>query len=263
MISDKATKCPKCGTPIKVGTMQKTGNEVTPAASNYQKDFPPTAKRSNNTVLFVIIGIIAVALIGLGYFLLKSDKNGDQEKEQLETQADSNEAPSNGKEELVKERLRQIYEEVFSKYDDDDLSNDGPEDNDARWLTTEFKDLLKREKEVTPEGELGYIDYNHWIQAQDYEKPSMTIESVEMISDTKAISKIKVMPFSNSAPENVKVTLKYERNNWYIDDFSSSLNVSEKEGLKEYITDAAQTEGDIEMIDTTQSDTIPIDDVLF
>lgn len=103
MISDKASKCPKCGTPITIGTTQKselpekprenthgfvrkTANEATSAASNYQKEIPSTEKRSNNTVLYVIIGILVVALIVLGFFMLKSEKNESLEEEKVETQ---------------------------------------------------------------------------------------------------------------------------------------------------------------------------------
>ena len=201
---------------------------------------------------------VAIALVLGGHWLF-SHKSAFEHKDDIRVTtdgtgvADETEAGV-GKEELVKKRLTQIYDEVFSKCNDEDPSNDGLEDSDDRWLTTEFKDLLKREKEVNPDGMLGYIDYDHWLQAQDYYKPSMTIESVEMLSDTKAISNIKVIPFSNSDPKNVKVTLKYERNNWYIDDFSSRFNASEKEVLKEFI---ANVENYV-VVDTIQMDTIPL-----
>lgn len=75
MISDRAIKCPKCGTPVWAAQRQE---DRFASASNSPKDIVVETKSSNKTVLYVIIGILVAALGVLGYFLLKSDKNDNQ-----------------------------------------------------------------------------------------------------------------------------------------------------------------------------------------
>lgn len=77
MISDKASKCPKCGTPVWVETPQRQDDRFA-SASNSPRDIMVETKSSNKTLLYVIIGILVAALGILGYFLLKSDKNDNQ-----------------------------------------------------------------------------------------------------------------------------------------------------------------------------------------
>lgn len=91
MVSEKATKCPKCGTSILLGKTQETANEATPAASKYQhqNEGLTTAKRSNHTLLYAIIGILIVALLFLGYFLMA--KVGGH-RVVLDTQAETKES---------------------------------------------------------------------------------------------------------------------------------------------------------------------------
>ncbi len=71
MISDKATKCPKCGSPPK----EKTVLHHEDVASD---DMPVYEEEENHTSkwLYVVIALLLVAVAGGGYYLFKpSDKN--------------------------------------------------------------------------------------------------------------------------------------------------------------------------------------------
>lgn len=70
------------------------------------------------------------------------------------------------------------------------------------------------------EGEIGDIDYDIWLQAQDEDKPSATVEKVSMIDDSKAEVKVKITNFG----ENTSITLIVVKENdeWKIDDFINS-----------------------------------------
>ncbi len=224
MISDKAEKCPKCGCPIEKRdntTQQEIANSYRPAYNGNNRGWKSTK------MLYAIIAVLVVALAVCGYWLFSnkgvSDKN--METDDSLAVAETKETMDE-KKKLVKERLTYIYDQVFKYFDDSPFDGSQEVDVDALWLTTEFYDLVKRCNEIGPD----CWDCDHWLQAQDYEKPSMTIDAVEMISDTEAIAKIKIRAFYNYAPVNVKVTLKYERGNWFIDDFGG-----EKEGIRDYL----------------------------
>lgn len=137
----------------------------------------------------------------------------------------NNISPQNEKE-IVIDRVKYIFKEVY----------ENGIDGDSEFLSTEYMNLQKKEQEVTPEGEIGFIDYNHWIQAQDDNNPSMMVLSAEILSEAKASVKIKIKPNSFSDEQSdVELVLIYERGDWYIDDFIG-IEGSEKQGLKDYIS---------------------------
>jgi len=139
--------------------------------------------------------------------------------------ANNNNIPLQNEKEIVIDRVKYIFNEVYEKGIDGDL----------KFLTTEYMNLQKKEQEVTPEGEIGFIDYDHWLQAQDCFNPSMTVLSAEMLSETKASVKIRIKPDSFSDEQlDVELVLIHERGDWYIDDFIG-IDGSEKQGLKDYI----------------------------
>lgn len=139
--------------------------------------------------------------------------------------AGNNGRKSHNKKEII-ERIDYIFHKVYE--------NDDHFLGDSKFLTTQFKKLLNKEKDITPKGEIGYIDYDHWTQSQDYENPSITVLSIEILSDSEAIAKIQIKDFKWIKPSAFKIVLLYERGNWYIDDFIG-IGGSEKKGLLYYI----------------------------
>ena len=208
-------------------------NPDKPISSNNNVQEPvETEKVSyNKSFLIIILTVLVLALIG-GFWSHFSSKSGMTEEaldsdsiytnDNIEVSAiDTIEAAIVPTEEEITARIEYMFKEVY----------ENGKDGDSDFLTTEYKTLLKREQEVTPDGEIGYIDSDHWIQGQDSENPSMTVQSVE-ISDLRAIAKVKIYNFGYST--DVELVLIKERGDWYIDDFIGMYG-SEKEGLKDYI----------------------------
>ena len=135
--------------------------------------------------------------------------------------AGDNGRKSHNQKEII-ERVEYIFHKVYE--------NDDHYLGDSKFLTTQFKKLHNKEKEVTPKGEIGYIDYDHWTQSQDWKNPSITVLSVEILSDSEAIAKIKIQDYEWIKPSVIKIVLIYERGNWFIDDFIG-IGGSEKKGL--------------------------------
>ena len=79
IISDRAVKCPKCGTPVYVEPPQRQESRPAPIASNSQEDIATETNSPNKTAFFAIIGIIVAALAVWGFFQLKSDDDAIQE----------------------------------------------------------------------------------------------------------------------------------------------------------------------------------------
>lgn len=204
-VSDDSSFCPTCGAKI-------TNGEQTPNSKSNKK---------------LVIGLVAclVALV----FVLAFGAIWYYKNRNVNTILDNENTPKVS-EKTIRERINFIFDDVYA-------GNYG--DADSKWLTTEYNNLLKEENKVTPEDEAGYVDYDHWTQAQDCDVPSMTIMSVSIISDEKAEAKIKIKPLKKEDyTTDIKIILIHERGNWFIDDFISTYDgkeVSEKNGLIDYI----------------------------
>ena len=63
-------------------------------------------------------------------------------------------------------------------------------------------------------------DYDHWICGQDWSDDwSYTIDTVYNITDTTALADLTIHNFGDS---KTTIALLFERDDWYIDDFSPS-----------------------------------------
>lgn len=69
MISDKATKCPKCGCPTKV--------EMIRHQENVARDMPVCDEEESHTNkwLYVVIALLLAAIAGIGYYFYGSNNN--------------------------------------------------------------------------------------------------------------------------------------------------------------------------------------------
>ncbi len=92
-ILDNAKFCPKCGAPVAapVNNEETRMYQQQPAQQPYQQPVQPSNGKSNQTLLYAIIGALAILLIGgcVYYFLNKNNeemKAMSQQVEQLEQQ---------------------------------------------------------------------------------------------------------------------------------------------------------------------------------
>ena len=77
MISDKATKCPKCGCPI----MKQEEIRTSQASQDKVQQVQPAYYEQNNSgnskkTLYAIIGVLMALLVGLGLWMWKSESFG-------------------------------------------------------------------------------------------------------------------------------------------------------------------------------------------
>ena len=76
MISDKATRCPKCGTPV---SLTQSSNQQLNNADSYMNTEESTSKKW----LYPVIGILAAALLGLAAWLFFFNDDKQNQTEQI------------------------------------------------------------------------------------------------------------------------------------------------------------------------------------
>lgn len=103
-------------------------------------------------------------------------------------------------------------------------------DLDTAFCSVGYRDLMRQALDQMDEDDI-LLDYDHWINAQDYsENLSAHAAKIENFTDSTAIVKVAVRNFGRDG--EVVLSMRYERDDWYVDDFLPSDEVGE--GEKEY-----------------------------
>lgn len=101
---------------------------------------------------------------------------------------------------------------------------------DSAFCSVGYRDLMRQAMDQMDEDDI-LLDYDHWINAQDYSKDlSARAASIEAFTDSTAIVKVAVRNFGKE--DEVVLRMQFERDDWYVDDFLPSDGVGE--GEKEY-----------------------------
>ena len=117
--------------------------------------------------------------------------------------------------------LSQRIDTIYSYFNKMDL--------DSAFCSVGYRDLMRQAMDQMDEDDI-LLDYDHWINAQDYSKDlSARAASIEAFTDSTAIVKVAVRNFGKE--DEVVLRMQFERDDWYVDDFlpSDSLGEGEKE----------------------------------
>ena len=118
--------------------------------------------------------------------------------------------------------LSQRVDTIYSYYNKLNL--------DSAFCTVGYRDLMRQALDQMGEDDV-LMDYDHWINAQDYsEDLSARAASIEAFTDSTAIVKVAVRNFGRDG--EIVLSMRYERGDWYVDDFLPSDGVGE--GEREY-----------------------------
>lgn len=126
--------------------------------------------------------------------------------------------------EYIKTRLQLIYALVFNSLET------GRTSLSDYFFSDEFRALYRTAEEVTPEGEVGYYDFDPWLRAQEFDQPEAEVSDVHDIKMNSAVADVVVRPMKDCKSVRVRVRLRYEHGDWFISNFDDDLN-----GLKQYI----------------------------
>ncbi len=123
----------------------------------------------------------------------------------------------NQNEKAAKKRVEEIYADVFSVYnkvnetEDMTLFNSRSFEQDycsQDWNNAVAAVLAKDEN---------FFDADYWIMGQDWDNVSIKDVKVSKVTDTVYTATLNIINFGTAHP--AKLTLVYERDNWYIDNF--------------------------------------------
>lgn len=184
--------------------------------------------------VFVII-VLILGGIGAGWYFYyyqhsapNSTTNGPLEVQPISV--DSSEENDHQKQnvEYIKQRMEDIYTNALQ---------DPSQNSDDAYLTSSFNAIINEATEKAYQDSDLLFDVNHWIMAQDYNHPAMKIEKISMNGNT-AVADIVINDYWDygQSHEEVRVILKFEHGDWYIDDFQN------REGGKMVSSDRAVAE---------------------
>lgn len=142
------------------------------------------------------------------------------------------------------EAVDAIYSHVFEVYNQyldmegiEDASYDSMLVFDERYLSSDYLALYRQVMAVdslyASDG-IGFFDYDHWIQGQDWDKLSFRIDTAWTVSPSEVHVKLTI---SNFGQITVELPMVKEADGWKIGDFITfgPGAGSELQAMKEYV----------------------------
>ena len=104
---------------------------------------------------------------------------------------------------------------------------------DSVYCSKSYKELLAKAEEIAEENEEPLLDYDHWTNSQDDNNFTCEVNKIKNMTDSTATVVIKAK--NAGKPYNVTLNMRFERGDWFVDDFISDDGTGEKKYFKEYI----------------------------
>lgn len=133
----------------------------------------------------------------------------------------------------AKSRVTFIYQNMFKLYvSDQDNSDTGV---GLQYMSSGYLKLWNKISRIDARnpGDIGFFDSDHWIQGQDWCSPKFEVGPVTIVVKNKAKAVVWIKDCGSNATK-VVLSLVFERQNWFIDDFIVQGS-SEKRSMLDYI----------------------------
>ena len=137
--------------------------------------------------------------------------------------------------EYIQQRIAAIYRCYDNpQYDETGTRLMAPRANlDSIYCSTRYKALMKDALDLEDEDDI-LLDYDHWTNSQDDTDFTCKTVTISNLTDSTAIAKVNEENIGSSYA--VILALRFERNDWFVDDFITEEDGgSEKEYFKRYI----------------------------
>ena len=138
----------------------------------------------------------------------------------------------------IRQRIDTIYAGVGkSTYDSEGREVSyirNPFNRDSAYCSERYYALMREATQLCSEaGEVLY-DFDHWVCGQDFSDDwSCEVAKVYEVTDSTALVDLNIHNFSDT---ETTIALRFERDDWYIDDFSPSKDGNDdKQNLREII----------------------------
>lgn len=136
----------------------------------------------------------------------------------------------------IRQRIDTIYKTV-GKTTYDSEGNEvsyirNPFNRDSAYCSQRYYALIKEALQLCDEMEEILYDYDYWVCGQDYSDDwSCKVTKVYELTDSTALVDLAIHNFSDT---ETTIALRFERDDWYIDDFSPSKDGNDD---KKYLRD--------------------------
>jgi hypothetical protein len=136
----------------------------------------------------------------------------------------------------IRQRIDTIYKTV-GKTTYDSEGNEvsyirNPFNRDSAYCSQRYYALMKEALQLCDEMEEILYDYDYWVCGQDYSDDwSCKVTKVYEMTDSTALVDLAIHNFSDT---ETTIALRFERDDWYIDDFSPSKDGNDD---KKYLRD--------------------------
>ena len=104
-------------------------------------------------------------------------------------------------------------------------------DRDNVYCTTRYKEVYKTASDFAEECDEIFLDYDHWTNSQDDSDFSYEIGKISNVTDSTAIVTINAKNFGKRY--NVFLSMRYERDDWFVDDFILTDGSGESQATEE------------------------------
>ena len=249
--------CPYCGAECEEGDVfcQNCGKRLTTNVSrdsidsntndgvvNTLEEVEKSPK--SKIILSIVVGIIALALVGGWYFFGVSNDttNSTMVKDSIPTGMTAVDTDTLGinedigdvhSEAYIKHRLQQICDEIPST-PAEVLVN--------RYFAESFKEIynavIKEDQIETQRGNIGFFDCNFWTGGRHGELKSVTILDLTNITELSALATVQdLIKFNedNESKNSKDVHLVFENGDWYINDLSDYSGSRMSKRMQEYL----------------------------
>lgn len=108
---------------------------------------------------------------------------------------------------------RALIEAVYAPY----LSDQIPDDESA-WRSAGLNALYKADEDRTPEGEMGALDFDPYVDGQDFQLADLVIDEPAIEGDKATV---KVTFTNMGEPREMLYSLVLEADGWKVDDLES------------------------------------------
>ena len=139
-------------------------------------------------------------------------------------------------EEYIRQRIDTIYKTVGKTTYDSNGNEVSYINNsfnrDSAYCSQRYYTLMQKAMQICNENDEILYDYDHWVCGQDWSEDwSCKVAEVYELTDSTALVELDIHNFSDL---KTTIALRFERNDWYIDDFSPSKDGNDD---KKYLRD--------------------------
>ena len=183
------------------------------------------------------IAIVATVLLMSACGGKTSKSVSDTDSVQADTLAAENQESSIDKH--TEDYLRQRVDSMYSMYKNPKYKKDGMRiyygkliDKDSAYCSKSYKEWMSKALDIADENEEPLLDYDHWTNSQDDNNFTYEVGKISHMTDSTAIVTIKG---KITRSYTITLSMRFERGDWYVDDFLGDDGTGEKQYFKEYI----------------------------